>query len=108
MAKIAIVQAVASDLTGVRGEEAEFGKLTVRRHPALNGTAKVLDIKPDELEGLEQIGDVVFLDYEPPGGGEAQELVVKREDFDVLAKTGDMATILANARGARGRPRSGS
>ena len=83
MAKIAIVQAVASDLTGVRGEEAEFGKLTVRRHPAINGTAKVLDVKPDEIEGLEQIGDVVFLDYEPPGGGEVQELVVKREDFDV-------------------------
>jgi hypothetical protein len=108
VAKIAIVQAVASDLTGVRGEEAEFGKLTVRRHQAINGAAKVLDIKPDEIEGLEQIGDVVFLEYEPPGGGEARELVVKREDFDALAKTGDMATILANARGARGRPRSGS
>jgi hypothetical protein len=110
---IAIVQAVPSDLTGVRGEEAEFGKLTVRRHPAINGTAKVLDIKvldikPDELEGLAQIGDVVFLDYEPPGGGEVQELVAKREDFDALAKSGDMATILTNARGARGRPRSGS
>jgi hypothetical protein len=105
---VAIVSAVASDLTGVRGEEAEFGKLTVRRHPAINGTAKVLDIKPDEIESLEQIGDVVFLDYEPPGGGEVQELVVKRDDFDALAKTGDMATILTNARGARGRPRSGS
>jgi hypothetical protein len=54
------VQAVASDLTGVRGEEAEFGKLTIRRHPALNGTAKVLDIKPDEIEGLEPM--VTFCD----------------------------------------------
>jgi hypothetical protein len=68
----------------------------------------VLDIKPDDIDGLEQIGDVVFLDYEPPGGGDAQELVVKREDFDALAKTGDVATILTNARGgARERPRSG-
>jgi hypothetical protein len=107
VAKIAIVQAVASDLTGVRGEEAEFGKLTVRRHPAIDRAA-ILDIKPDEIEGLERIGDVVFLEYEPPRGGETQELVVKREDFDALAKTGDMATILTNARGARGRPRSGS
>jgi hypothetical protein len=108
VAKIAIVQAVASDLTGVRGEEAEFGKLTVRRHPAINGVAKVLDVKPDEIEDLEQVGDVVFLEYEPPGGGEMKELVAKREDFDALAKTGDMTTILTSARGARGRPRSGS
>ena len=108
MVQVAIVQAVASDLTRAKGEPEEYGKLTVRGHPAINGTAKVLDIKPDELDGLEQIGDVVFLDYEPPGGGEARELVVKREDFDALAKTGDMATILTNARGARGRPRSGS
>lgn len=98
--QVAIVSAVASDLTGVRGEEAEFGKLTVRRHPAINGTAKVRDVKPDEIEDLEQVGDVVFLEYEPPGGGDVKELVVKREDFDALAKTGDMATILTNARGA--------
>jgi hypothetical protein len=108
VAKIAIVQAVASDLTGAKGEPEEYGKLIVRGHPAINGTAKVLDIKPDELDGLEQIGDVVFLDYEPPGGGEAQELVVKREDFEALFKNGDAATVLTAARGVRGRPRSGS
>jgi hypothetical protein len=106
--KIAIVQAVASDLTGVRGEEAEFGKLTVRGHPAINGTAKVLDVKPDEIQGLKQVGDVVFLDYQAPGSEEETTLVVKRRDFDALAKSGDMATVLAAARGVRGRPRSGS
>lgn len=108
MVQVAIVQAVASDLTGAKGEPEEYGKLTVRGHPAINGTAKVLDIKPDELDGLEQIGDVVFLDYEPPGGGEVQELVVKRQDFEALFKKGDAATVLAAARGVRGRPRSGS
>jgi hypothetical protein len=32
---MAVVQMKASDLTGEKGEEEEFGRLIVRRHPAL-------------------------------------------------------------------------
>jgi hypothetical protein len=35
-----------------------------------------------------------------------KELLVKRQDFDAMFKTGEPTDVLSKARGVRGRPRS--
>jgi hypothetical protein len=65
----------ASDLTGEKGEEEEFGRLIVRRHPAL-GRAVELDVRPAEVAGVKTVGDMVHLEYYEPGSGAGKELVV--------------------------------
>ena len=61
----------ASDLTGEKGEEEEFGRLIVRRHPAL-GRAVELDVRPAEVAGVKTVGDMVHLEYYEPGSGAAK------------------------------------
>jgi hypothetical protein len=105
MKPMAVVQIKASDLTGEKGEEDEFGRLIVRRHPAL-GRAVELDVRPADVAGVKTVGDIVHLEYFEPGSGTAKELVVKRQDFDGMFKKGDPTEVLSKARGVRGRPRS--
>jgi hypothetical protein len=63
---MAVVQIKASDLTGDKGEAEEFGRLVVRRHPALERAVE-LDVKPAEVAGVKTVGDVVHLGYYEPG-----------------------------------------
>jgi hypothetical protein len=42
---------MASDLSGMQGEDAEFGRLVVRRYPGLDSPVQ-LDVLPQELDGL--------------------------------------------------------
>ncbi len=102
---MAVVQMKASDLTGEKGEAEEFGRLIVRRHPALERAVE-LDVKPGEVAGAKTVGDIVHLEYFEPGSGVGKELVVKRQDFDGMFKKGDPTEVLSQARGVRGRPRS--
>jgi hypothetical protein len=82
---MAVVQIKASDLTGEKGEEEEFGRLIVRRHPALRRAVE-LDVRPAEVAGVKTVGDMVHLEYYEPGSGAGKELVVKRQDFDGMSR----------------------
>jgi hypothetical protein len=89
-----------SDLSGQEGEDKEFGRLVVKGHPAVEG-ARVLDVLPGELDGLNTVDDLVELEYSEPGADRPKTLVVRRSDFDELAP--DMAKVLAKAPQRAGR-----
>ena len=91
-----------SDLSRQQGEEADFGRLIVRQYPGLAAPVQ-LDVLPDELKGLEPMGDLVQLEYYEPGSETPQMLMIARKDFDQLAKSSTMAEVLSKARGLRGR-----
>lgn len=97
---MAVVQVKRSDLTGTQGEDNEFGRLVVRKHPAIDG-AKVLDVLPQEVSELKTVEELVELEYTEPGAPASRTLVVTRTVFDALAS--DMAEVLKKAPGVRGR-----
>jgi hypothetical protein len=97
---VAVVQMKKSDLTGTTGEEKDFGRLVVKRHPAVEG-ARVLDVLPGEIDGLKPVDDLIELEYTAPGASSSKTMVVRRSDFDKLVP--DMAKVLAEAPQRAGR-----
>jgi hypothetical protein len=97
---LAYVQVKVSDLTGEQRDEEAFGRLVVRRHPALDAPVQ-LDILPEEVKDLQPLDDLVQLDYFEPGSDKPTTIVVARKDFDALNPK--MDEVLAGARGVRGR-----
>ncbi len=109
-----------SDLTGAEiGGEENLARLVVEKHPNLPDPV-TLEVLPDEVEGITPEGqNFVRATYFPPSesGGEARSFVLSVEDFNKLAQTEDMATVLQNAlseqerqgkrRGRRGRRAAG-
>jgi hypothetical protein len=83
-----------SDLSGKEGEAREFGRLVAKAHPAVDG-ARVLDVLPDEVDGLKPVEDLIELEYTAAGAESSKTLVVKRSDFDRLVP--DMPKLLAKA-----------
>lgn len=103
---MATVTVKASDLTGTQGPDETFGRLVVRKYPGIEG-ARVLDILPGELDGLETVDDLIELEYTEPGASAPKLLVVRRENFDERAP--NMAEVLEKAPQRPGRrSRSGS
>ena len=100
---MAVISVRASDLSGQQGEEAEFGRLVVRRYPGLDSPIQ-LDVLPQEVSGLQAVEDLVEIEYTEPGSDQPKSMLVSRQDFDALAP--DMAKVLANGRGLRGRQRT--
>jgi hypothetical protein len=99
--------AAFSDLTGAEVPEDELGRLVIRDHPDLSGPAVYLEALPDEVTGLGKANvPMVTVEWQPPGGGEAQTYTLPVGDFDKLAKNGPTSKLLAGAPRASGR-RSG-
>jgi hypothetical protein len=106
-----------SDLSGreIRDEE-NLARLVVEEHPSLPDSV-TLEMLPDEVEGqIPEEQNFVRATYFPPteSGGEPRSFVLSVEDFNNLAQTEDMGTVLQNAlseqerrqgrrRGRRGR-----
>ncbi len=89
-----------SDLTGAEiGGEEKLARLVVEEHPNLPDSV-TLEALPDEVEGIiPEEQNFVRATYFPPSesGGEARSFVLSVEDFNKLAQTEDMATVLQNA-----------
>ena len=109
-----------SDLTGEEiGGEENLARLVIEEHPELPDSV-TLEVLPQEVEGvIPEEQSFVRATYFPPSesGGEARSFVLSVEDFNKLAQTEDMATVLQNAlseqerqgkrRGRRGRRAAG-
>jgi len=99
---MAYVTRRVSDLSGTEGAESDFASLTVRRYPGLEKPVQ-LDVTPDEVKKLKDNEDVVIVEYKRPGDHESDLYYLLRNDFDALAPKDNMAELLGQARGTRGR-----
>jgi hypothetical protein len=103
-----------SDLTGAEADEAKMAKLTIRRHPGVEGLPVTLEALPEELSGLETEHEVVEYDLRLPDSDRSDRIVVPLADFQKIV-TQDILTrvviSLAEQRAQeqparrRGRPR---
>lgn len=87
-----------SDLTGAEGKDEEFVTLAVRRYPGLTEAVQI-DALPNEIKGLKSADQLVVLEVR--NGGDPYQVVTTKSEFDKLAP--NMAEVLANADGLRGR-----
>ncbi len=86
-----------SDLSGRQAEdESELGRLVVLEHPDIAEPA-TLEVFPDEVASLESAERLVRLEYYPPGEPKPQQLTVPVDQFNALAKDGEMRTLLVQA-----------
>ncbi len=99
---MADIKVKVSDLTRAQRDPGEFGRLVVKRHPAITAPVE-LDVLPEEVKDLQARDDLVQLDYYGPGSDTPKTIVVTQQEFDQLATDTDMAKVLAGARGVRGR-----
>lgn len=88
-----------SDLTGTEANDSEFLTLVVRRHPELEEPVQI-DVLPKEISGLKSLTDLVVLEVKK-NGDEPTQIVTTVADFNKLS--GNMAEVLSNADGIRGR-----
>jgi hypothetical protein len=93
---VAVKVVHVSDISDRQGSEDELGRLVVLEHPEI-GEPAILEIFPDELEGLQAAERFVRLEWTPPGASRPQVLTVPQAQFDALAKDGDMGSILRQA-----------
>jgi hypothetical protein len=87
-----------SDLSGKEGTPEEMGRLIVINHPKHRGVNILLDVEPNEVSDLQELGDLVELDYTDPEG-KSHHLVVSLEQFNRLAK--NMDAVLEDAVGRK-------
>jgi hypothetical protein len=92
-----------SDLSGSEGTPEEMGQLTVINHPKHQGGYIVLDVEPSEVSDLQELGDLVELDYADPDG-KNHHFVVSLEQFNRLAENMDAVLEDAVARKAIRKP----
>jgi hypothetical protein len=93
---VAVKVVHVSDVSDRQGSKDELGTLEVLEHPEIGEPAR-LEMFPDEFERLQAAERVVRLRWTPPGARRAQELTVLQEQFDALARGGDMRSILLRA-----------
>ena len=96
---MAIVSRKVSDLSGKDAPDNEFAAVVVRQHPDID-QPKALDVLVPELDSFKDIGDLVILEVRTPDG-HTRDIYVKVADFNKAAP--NMADVLRNARGTRGR-----
>ncbi|WP_411112928.1 hypothetical protein [Streptomyces sp. 029-5] len=97
---MAIVSQKVSDLSGKQGDDKQFAAVVVRQHPAID-QPKALDVLVPELKQFVDIGDqLVILEVTMPDNSK-RDVYVALEVFKEAAP--NMADVLKNARGTRGR-----
>lgn len=108
-----------SDLSGREAEdESQLGRLVVLEHPEVSESV-TLEVFQDEVDDLQSAERLVRLEYYSPGERKAQQLTVPVDQFNALAKDGDMRALLVQAITAKhergggaarptGRPRGGA
>jgi hypothetical protein len=89
-----------SDLSGseIRDEE-QLARIVVEEHPELTEPI-ILEVLPDEVEAaIPEEQNYVRLTYYPAeaSGGEPKTVMLLLEEFNNLAQSEDMATVLKNA-----------
>lgn len=100
---MALIQRLASDLTGTEGAEEEFVTMVLRKHPAIT-QAVAMDVLPAEIEGIKELKDAVRIEVQNNNGiGQPREIVMSLKDFNSLAPDGDMDSKVESARNLRGR-----
>ncbi|MEU9246822.1 hypothetical protein [Streptomyces sp. NPDC048385] len=99
---MAYVTRRVSDLSGTEGAEKDFAALTVRRYPGLEKPVQ-LDVTPEEIKKLKDNNDIVVVEVKQPGSNDSELVHMLRDDFDALAPKDNMAELLGQARGTRGR-----
>jgi hypothetical protein len=85
-----------SDLSDRQADESDFGKLIVRQHPDFTQVI-TLDVLPDEIGELPESETYVELEFVQPGDNSGQRATLTVEQFNKLAGSKDMKSILARA-----------
>ena len=93
---MARVVKLVSDISGKEAAEADFVKLVVREHPAID-EPKQLDVLPDEVKGLKSAGNLVT--FEIGNNGDKKTVTVTLADFQKLVSD----AVVKAAPGTRGR-----
>lgn len=93
---MAIVTKLVSDLSGKEGNQADFVKVIVRQHPAVD-SPRQLDALPNEVKSLKQADELVVL--EVANNGEKQKVVMTLAEFRKVCPD----EVVARAQGTRGR-----
>jgi hypothetical protein len=85
-----------SDLSGTEADQNELGRLVVLEHPSITRPV-TLEVLPADVEGLQAAERVVQIEYYAPGARRPDRLSIRLEDFNALARTEDMETVLHRA-----------
>lgn len=93
---MALKSVMVSDISGVEADEADFTKMVVRQHPAID-EPKSLDVLPSEVADLKEAGNLVVL--EVGTNGDRRQVVMTHAEFKKLVKD----EVVQNAAGTRGR-----
>jgi len=97
-----------SDLSGREAEdESQLGRMVVLEHPEI-GVPATLEVFPDEVADLQSAERIVRIEYYAPGERKAQQLTVPVDQFNALAKDGDMRALLVQVITAKHERRGGA
>jgi hypothetical protein len=93
---VAVKQVRVSDLSGQQATEEQFAKLIVHEHPQYQGPI-TLDVLPEEIGELPESDQYVSIEVIQPGERSGQRALLSVDQFNKLASSGDMHTVLMNA-----------
>ena len=93
---MAVKQVRVSDISGRQATEEQFAKLVVHEHPQFQGPI-TLDVLPEELGELPDSDQYVSIEVIQPGGRSGHRALLSVDQFNQLASSGDMNSILMNA-----------
>lgn len=85
-----------SDLSEKPAEEKDLGKLIIHEHPSYT-TPITLEVLPEEIGELPEGETFVRVEYVPPGESSGQHVVLTIDQFNKLARAGDMNAVLMRA-----------
>jgi hypothetical protein len=92
---VAVKQVRVSDLSGQQAGEEQFAKLIVHEHPQYQGPI-TLDVLPEEIGELPDSEQYVSIEVIQPGERSGQRALLSVDQFNQLASSGDMNSILMN------------
>lgn len=101
---MAIVNRMASDLTGKEDEPEKFAQLILRRGPGVDKPL-ALDVLPEEVGNLDEAADIFVVELKLPGEFQSREIVVTLQELTnkVVPKGKKLEDLIEGARFLRGR-----
>jgi hypothetical protein len=106
---MAIVNRMASDLTGKEDEPEKFAQLIIRKGPGID-KALALDVLPEEVDDIDEADGVYVVELKLPGDFQARELLVTIKEFTdkVVTPSGKkLEDVIEGARFLRARRPTG-